>query len=313
MKRRVRVSAVQLPTVIEGTSFEAKQKRNLRVILDALKTAGIRKSDIVLLGEYANLHHRTWSSDLTEYRPDTIPGRFTTAVAGAAKQFRMNVVIPMFGVYKKKLSSYAVVINRRGKIVGCYAKTHPTVPEQAMGIKAGDEFPVYGLDCAKIGIMTCMDIEYPEVAQIYMLKGAEVLLFPHVQSSWGEIDWEIRYRSRAVDTGLPVVSACYGYPEGEWKSGMMIGRSSVIGRDGLVLADIGRAIGVLTHDIDLDTKRLTPFYFNENLDRTLAVTASRRPEIYKDLVSLQHKKKALRLVKVSSQKGTKSARKQKGK
>ena len=303
MKRMVRVSAVQLPTVIEGTSFEAKQKRNLQTILNALKTAGRRKSDLVLFGEYANLHHRTWSSDLTEYRPDTIPGTLTKAVAGAAKQLRMNVVIPMFGVYKKKLSSFAVVIDRRGRIVGCYQKTHPTVPEQAMGIKAGDEFPVYALDCGKIGIMTCMDIEYPEVAQIYMLKGAEILLFPHVQSSWGEVDWEIRYRSRAVDTGLPVVSACYGYPEGEWKSGMMIGRSSLIGRDGLVLADIGRAIGVLTVDIDLETKRLTPFYFNENLDRTLAVTASRRPEIYKELVSLHHKKKALRLVKKLPQKG----------
>lgn len=304
MKRMIRVSAVQLPTVIEGTSFEAKQKRNLQAILNALKTAGRRKSDLVLFGEYANLHHRTWSSDLTEYRPDPIPGTLTKAVAGAAKQLRMNVVIPMFGVYKKKLSSFAVVIDRRGRIVGCYQKTHPTVPEQGLGIKAGNEFPVYSLDCVKIGIMTCMDIEYPEVAQIYMLKGAEVLLFPHVQSSWGEIDWEIRYRSRAVDTGLPVVSACYGYPEGEWKSGMMIGRSSVVGRDGLVLSDIGRAIGVLTHDIDLETKRLTPFYFNENLDRTLAVTASRRPEIYKELVSLRHKAKALKLVKQLPQRST---------
>jgi len=34
------------------------------------------------------------------------------------------------------------------------------------------------------------------------------------------------------------------------------------------------------------------FFFNEKYDRTLAVTASRRPEIYGDLVKTSHKKNA---------------------
>ena len=33
-----------------------------------------------------------------------------------------------------------------------------------MGIRAGTSLPVFHLDCAKVGIMTCMDIEYPEPA-----------------------------------------------------------------------------------------------------------------------------------------------------
>jgi predicted amidohydrolase len=126
-----------------------------------------------------------------------------------------------------------------------------------------------------------------------MLKGAEVLLFPHVQGSWGEVDWEVRYRARAIDTGLYVVSACYGYPEGDWMPGKMIGRSSVIGRDGLILADIGRGIGVVTLDLDLEKKRRTEFFFSARLDRTLAVTASRRPEIYHDLVDDSSRRRAL--------------------
>jgi predicted amidohydrolase len=296
MKKMIRVSAAQLPTVIAGTSFEEKQRKNLEAILAMLRLAGKRKSDIVLFGEYANLHHRTWSEDKREYVPDDIPGAFTKSVAEIARQFRMNVAMPMFGVYKRVLSSYVVLINRSGRITGCYQKTHPTIPEQRAGIKPGADLTVYKLDCAKIGIMTCMDIEYPEVAQVLMLRGADLLLFPHVQGSWGEIDWEIRYRARAVDTGLPVVSACYGYPEGEWMPGKMIGRSSVIDRDGLVLADMGRKIGLLTYDLDLNSKRITPFYFNENLDRTIAVTASRRPELYGDLVEEKTKKKALREV-----------------
>ena len=292
-KKNVRVSAIQLPAEVQGSSFAEKQRQNLKQIRAMLAIAGKRGSDLVLLGEYANLHHRTWSTRTKEYVADNIPGSFTNAIAAEAKQYGMNVVIPMFGRYENVLSSFAVIIDRKGKIVGAAQKTHPHEQEQAMGIEQGNELPVFSLDCAKIGLMTCMDIEYPEVAQILMLKGAEVLLFPHVQASWGEVDWEIRYRARAIDTGLYVVSACYGYPEGEWQPGKMIGRSGVVGRDGLILADIGRRIGVLTFDMDLDQKRITHFFFTEKFDRTTAVTASRRPEIYGELTQLLSKQKAL--------------------
>jgi predicted amidohydrolase len=294
MKRMIRVSAAQLPTIIDGKSFEQKQGKNTKEIVHMLKLAGERKSDLVLFGEYANLHHRTWSEDKTEYVSDPIPGSFTQVIAESARKFKMNVAMPMFGTHKGTLSSYVVLFNRAGKIVGYYQKSHPTIPEQANGIKPGNEIPVYKLDCVTVGIMTCMDIEYPEVAQVLMLHGAELLLFPHVQGGWGEVDWEIRYRARAVDTGLPILSACYGYPEGEWMPGKMIGRTSVVGRDGLILADLGRGISLLTYDLNLDAKRITPFFFNEKHDRTLAVIASRRPELYGELVTEGAKKKALR-------------------
>jgi predicted amidohydrolase len=275
-----------------------------------LGVAGGRRSDLVLFGEYANLHHRTWSDNRREYVPDPIPGRFTRTVALAARKYRMNVAMPMFGIYRGVLSSHVVLFNRSGDIVGVYQKAHPTIPEQQAGIRAGNCLPVYTLDCARIGIMTCMDIEYPEAAQTLMLHGAELLLFPHVQGSWGEVDWEIRYRARAIDTGLCVVSACYGYPEGEWMPGMMIGRTSVIGRDGLVLADIGRGIGVLTHDLDLSKKRLTGFFFDKKHDRTLAVIASRRPELYRDLAEVSFKERAL--VRILAEENTEKKERRKG-
>ncbi len=300
MPQIVRISTVQLATVIEGRSFKDKQAKNRQHIFEMLKIAGERASDLVLFGEYANLSHRMWSSNKKEYVPDPIPGELSRAVARYAKKYKMNVALPLFATFRSVLSSWVVLLNRQGDIIDCYQKTHPTISEQSIGIQAGNDLPVYELDFGKVGIMTCMDIEYPEVAQILMLRGAEILLFPHVQGSWGEVDWEIRYRARAVDTGLYVVSACYGYPEGQWMPGMMIGRSGIIGRDGLILADIGRSIGVLTLDVDLDQKRVTQFFFNEKYDRTLAVTASRRPEIYGDLVEASYKEKALRRTKTNS-------------
>jgi predicted amidohydrolase len=280
-RKTVRVSTIQLPAIIEGDSAEAKERLNLQYTERMLAEAGERKSNLVLMGEYANLYHRSTSNDPYAYRPESIPGRTTESVSALAVRYQMNVVLPVYGSYDGVVSSYAVVIGRNGAITGAYRKTHPTEQEQLLGMVPGDDLPVFELDCCTIGCMTCMDIEYPEVAQVLMLQGAEILLFPHVQASWGEVDWEIRYRARAIDTGLYLVSACYGYPDGMWSPGMMIGRSGIVGRDGLILADAGRSIEVVTADIDIDARRITDFYFRQKLDRTLAVKASRRPELYR--------------------------------
>jgi predicted amidohydrolase len=297
MSRRVRVSAVQLPAIVEGKGFAGKQRRNRREILAALRTAGERRSDLVLFGEYCNLHHRTWSTNTREYVADPVPGPLTRSVGALARRYKMNVALPVFGTWKGELSSHVVLFDRTGTITDCYQKSHPTEPEQLMGIRPGRAIPVFALDCVRLGIMTCMDIEYPEVAQVLMLRGAELLFFPHVQGTWGEVDWEIRYRARAVDTGLPVVSACYGFPEGGWSPGKAIGRTSIIGRDGLVLADLGRRIGILTMDLDLKPGRITQFFFKEAYDRTTAVMASRRPELYYDLVDPRPKALALKRIR----------------
>ncbi len=302
MNRIIRVSAAQLPAGVEGGTAAARRARNRKEILSFLRIAGERCSDLVLFGEYANLDHRSTSSRKRDYVPDSIPGQFTRLIGRAAAKYRMNVVMPMYGTWRGAVSSQAVVFDRKGEILGCYQKSHATQPEQVLGMQRGDDLPVFILDCVRIGIMTCMDIEYPEVAQVLMVRGAELLLFPHVQSGWGEVDWEIRYRARAIDTGLPLLSACYGYPEGHWMPGKMIGRTSLIGRDGLVLADLGRRTGVLTVDLDVSQGRVTQFYFNEPHPRTMAVVASRRPELYRDLADAGTRDRALKRLHLS-QKG----------
>ena len=297
MARIVRVSIAQLDAVVPGATFDEKQRRNRRIIAHALEEAGQRKSDLVLFGEYANLHHRAWSNKKNEYVPDPIPGSFTRMVSRHARSFRMNVAMPMLGVWNGVRSNYVVLFDRTGTIAGCYQKTHPTEGEQEKGMVPGNALPVFPLDCCTVGIMTCMDIEYPEVAQVLMLHGAEILLFPHVQTGWSEADWEVRYRARAIDTGLCLVSACYGYPEGEWQPGRMIGRSGVVGRDGLIVADMGRGIGILTHDIDLGKTRVTQFFFETKNDRSTAVQASRRPELYGDLTADEFRTRALKKIR----------------
>lgn len=280
MGEKVRVTTVQMPALLQGRSMAEKKKKNHAFIRQYLEEAGRAASDIVLFGEYANLWHRGTSERKKDYVPETLQAPIVGMVSSYAKRYGMNVIFPMLATMDDVPGNYCLIFDRQGSILGSYRKSHPTVPERELGMVPGDKLSVFTLDCMRIGIMTCMDIEYPEVAMALMLQGAELLAFPHVQGSWGDIEWEIRYRARAIDTGLFLVSSSYGYEEGEWMPGKMTGRSGLVGKDGTILAEMGHRIGTLTMDLDPRHKRITPFFFNQKLDRTPAVCASRRPELY---------------------------------
>jgi predicted amidohydrolase len=293
MARIVTVSAIQLPAWKEGETLEEVKTNNLKTIFEMLEIAGKRNSDVAVFGEYSNVRGIEWNNESGRKFIDTVPGPLVKRLSEIAKKYSMNLVAPIVGLCDGKLRNVALIINREGRLIGQYYKVHLPAPEAEWGIVAGDDIPIFELDFGKIGVMTCMDIEYPEHTITLMLKGAQIIFFPHVQSSWGEVDWEIRYRARAIDTGLYLVSSCYGYKEGEWRPGMMIGRSGIIGPDGMILAEASRWVEVVTREIDLDKKRITNFHFAKNCDRTLAVMASRRPEAYGELVNQVYQEQAM--------------------
>jgi predicted amidohydrolase len=281
VSRKIVVSTLQLPQKTEGESAEEKKRGNLKAIVEDLTVAGERGSDVSVFGEMANLHGLPFKREsLAEYA-DPVPGPFLDSISEIAEEYSMNIIAPAIARIEGALRNAALVVDRQGELVGSYLKTHLPAPEAEAGIVPGDEIPVFELDFGKVGIMICMDIEYPEVPLCLMLRGAEVIFFPHVQSGWGEIDWEARYRSRAIDTGTYLVSSSYGVGDEEpWRPGMMLGRSGIIGPDGMILAEASRYVEVLTREIDLDRKRISNFHFARLCERSTAVKASRRPELY---------------------------------
>lgn len=299
MSRRITVSTIQLPAWKESESFEDIKKKNIDNIFEMLEMAGKRRSDIAVFGEMANLRNIPFEKENLRKYADTVPGPLQERLCAAARKYSMNIIAPLIAFCDEVLRNTALIINREGKLIGQYFKVHLPVSETKAGIVAGDSFPVFDLDFGKIGVMICMDIEYPEQATILMLNGAEILFFPHVQSSWGEVDWEIRYRTRAIDTGLYLVSACYGIKdEDPWKPGMMIGRSGIIAPDGNILAEASRWVDVVTREIDLDRKRISTFHFGKDSERTLAIMASRRPELYRDIINPKFRDEALKRAKI---------------
>jgi predicted amidohydrolase len=301
MSRKVTISTLQLPVWSEGESLAERKASVAGFAIDMLAEAGRRGSDFALLGEGSNMPHR-WLEGYTPEWLDSVPCAYSEQVAEKALRYHMNVALPLYATVEGLIRNVTIFFNREGKEIGRYFKAHLPLTEQALGFVPGDAIPVFHLDFGTVGVMTCMDIEYPEHALCLMLQGAELLCFPHVQGSWGEIKWEMRYRARATDTGCFVVSASYGHKPGDFMPGKMLGRSGIVGPDGFILAEAGREATVVTREIDLDTGRLSYFHTGWNADRKLQIAASRRPDLYGILVDTSIPARALELARATQEK-----------
>ena len=140
----------------------------------------------------------------------SVPGKETRAISRAAARNHIYVIIGSWEVFEdSSFANAALLFGRDGEILGKYYKTHAAVdtyegdppwskppkghdrewflqndPEWIM--KKGQEFPVFDLDFARIGILTCYDGWFPEPFRILSLKGAEILIW--VNSRQGMVE-----------------------------------------------------------------------------------------------------------------------------
>ncbi|MCK5449658.1 carbon-nitrogen hydrolase family protein [Candidatus Pacearchaeota archaeon] len=102
-----------------------------------------------------------------------------------AKEIGIAIVFTFLESNQGKTEFYntATLIDANGKTVLHYRKTHLVDKGWESMFVAGEKFPVAELKTSegivKIGVMICYDREFPEVARILMLHGAELILVPN--------------------------------------------------------------------------------------------------------------------------------------
>lgn len=80
-------------------------------------------------------------------------------------------------IYNEYKQGYSVstILDRNGEFLGEYKKTH-RIDGIDGELLLGDSFPVFELDFAKVAMLVGSDIYIPEVAEMYSVKGADILL-----------------------------------------------------------------------------------------------------------------------------------------
>ncbi|MCX7828259.1 MAG: carbon-nitrogen hydrolase family protein [Thermanaerothrix sp.] len=131
-----------------------------------------------------------------------IPGPLTDRGVEWARKMGIHLVFPTYERGPERVVVYnsAVLIGPSG-ILGVYRKTHPFPTERLEG--GGWTTPGHEPFCVKtelgnIGIVICYDGDFPELARVTTLMGAEVICRPSAFMRTFD-HWEITNRARAYD------------------------------------------------------------------------------------------------------------------
>lgn len=258
MPRNVRVGVCSTPLRVPKGQDSEILAYNLDVAEELIARAAERHADIACLPEVFHIKGiggpgkaHTWFED--------VPGGPTfTRMSQVAKRYGINVIAPIFAIEHGERRNLAMVFDRTGHYLGGYPKVHLTeVESEEWGVVPGSDWPVFELDFGTIGITICFDVNFPEGFRILALQGAEIIFHPTVYSMYGEVGWEAVIASRAIDNCVYVCPVNNGIGNDDpWMPGMCLNRSSVIGPDGIALADLGRYWGTAVAEIDLERPRM---------------------------------------------------------
>lgn len=100
------------------------------------------------------------------------------------------------------------LFDKKGNIIGKHRKMHLFDVDVEGGIyfkesdtlTPGNTFNVVETDFCKIGMGICYDVRFPQLAQIIVEKGAEILVYPGAfNMTTGPAHWELLFKSRALD------------------------------------------------------------------------------------------------------------------
>jgi predicted amidohydrolase len=140
-----------------------------------------------------------------------VPGPVTEPVQEAARRLGVHVVLGTYerGPERGTVYNTAVVFGPDGSALGRYRKTHLFCGEDRTGggwVTPGDRAAVVDTPLGRLGLMICFDGDYPELARIEAVQGAEVICRPSALLRSADI-WELTNRARAYDNHVYVVAA----------------------------------------------------------------------------------------------------------
>lgn len=135
----------------------------------------------------------------------------TEPVQKVASELSTHVVLGTYarGESRGEVYNEAQLIGPSGDVLAIYRKTHlfPGEARSAGGwAMPGDGAFVVDTDLGKIGMIICFDGDYPELARVQAVLGAEVICRPSALLRSADI-WELTNRARAYDNHVYVIGA----------------------------------------------------------------------------------------------------------
>lgn len=195
----LRVAAVSMNSEL------GRPDRALARIGEFCEQAAAQSTELVLFPELVIHGHCT---------PNT--WELAEAVPGGASVRQLEVLARRCGLFLSvglSEKEHDIVFNTQVLIgpegyIGKQRKLHLS-RDEGLFYKGGRDLPVFDIGKCKVGIVICYDNQFPEVARVLALRGAEVILMPHAARE-GRWDDSPASQAAARRKVFDYFVSCYG-------------------------------------------------------------------------------------------------------
>ena len=267
-------------------------ENNLKKSINLIEKAAEQGANIILLQELFQTPYFCiqYDEEIFKLAQTFENNSLINKMSEVAKKHKVVLPISFFEKDHNAYFNSIAVIDADGKVLGKYRKSH--IPDGAGYLEKyyfnpGDTgFKVWETTYGKIGIGICWDQWFPEAARIMALKGAEVLFYPtaigdEIMSTYDSSEaWQTVMQGHAAANIMPVVASNrIGSESVKGQVNGFYGKSFICNRSGKIIAEASKdKEEIIIAEIDTEENHL--FRRNWGLFR------DRRPELYKEILSL---------------------------
>jgi N-carbamoylputrescine amidase len=290
VRAKERANLVVAAVQVSWRSDQLEHRANLE---KAIRLASENGAEVVFLPE---LTLSRYPADVcptgvpSETAEPLVGGETYSFISRLAKELGIHIHASLFeqtGFEDGRGLNTAILIGPDGQLVGRTPKLHSPVTEGYFEDKYfqpgpnQDPYPIWDMGKAKLGMPTCWDEWFPEVARSYGLLGADVLCYPTaIGSEPDHPDFDTEPLWRQTIVGHAIANGLFIVVPNRWGNEGLInfyGSSFIVDPYGRILARAEReGDEVLIAELDLDQRRdwleLFPFFGTRRPDTYFVLT-----------------------------------------
>lgn len=210
---------------------------NARTCVQLMRCATEQDASLLVLPE-ALLARDDRDPDLSVKSAQPLDGGFLSQLREESITNQLTTILTVHVPTGAGRAANTLVALRGGDIIARYQKLHlydAFNMQESRRVDAGNVLPpLVDVDDMRVGLMTCYDLRFPEMALSLALQGAEILALPAawVRGPLKEHHWNTLLAARALD------ATCYIVASGECGN-KNIGLSRIVDPSGITLAGSG--------------------------------------------------------------------------
>lgn len=223
---------------------------NAQTCVTLMQSAAALGAELLVLPE-ALLARSDSDPDMSVKSAQPLNGGFMQLLKAQSRLDDLTTILTIHTPSSAERARNTLVALLGGEVIAHYHKLHlydAFAIQESKRVDAGGALPpLIEVAGFKVGLMTCYDLRFPDMALALALQGAEILVLPAawVRGPLKEHHWSTLLAARALDT------TCYLVASGECGT-RNIGQSRIVDPLGVTLAGASTAPQLIVSEVSRD-------------------------------------------------------------